>query len=358
MRALTLVVTLLAACGGGSPATDAGGDDGGSGDAPPPPPCSHGSLALAAATLAGCSISGNADGPREDARFSNPTNVALAGDGAIYVADFDNGRVRALDATGATSTLVAQDHFAHPFGLAVAGATLYVETDDDDQGGHSIQTGTIWSVDRATGAATVIARDLGRPRGIALLPDGKLALADHMHHVVSVLDPATGTVTPLAGMLDVPGDVDATGSAARFAQPYDVVVLPDGDLAVSDQDNHRIRRVTLAGVVTNLAGSGTPGTIDGPAAVAQFVAPQGLALAPDGTLYVTDIKAHLVRAIAADDVSTAVGDGTAGFLDSDDPRGARLYGLEGIDADATRLVIADGNGGDGMPFHRVRRVDR
>jgi sugar lactone lactonase YvrE len=159
-------------------------------------------------------------------------------------------------------------------------------------------------------------------------------------------------------MPDVPGDVDATGSAARFAQPYDVVVLPDGDLAVSDQDNHRIRRVTLAGVVTSLAGSGTSGTIDGPAAVAQFVAPQGLALAPDGTLYVTDIKAHFVRALAADAVSTVVGDGTAGFLDSDDPRGARLYGIEGIDADATRLVIADGNGGDGQPFHRVRRVDR
>jgi len=351
VRALAIVVT-LAACGGSSPATDAG-DDGG-----PPPPCAHDSLALAVATLAGCSEAGFADGAREDVRFSNPTNTALAPDGAIYVADFDNSRIRVLDATGSATTLVMRPDFAHPFGLAVDGATLYVETDDNDRGEHSVQSGTIWKIDRASGDAAVVARDLGRPRGLAVLPDGKLALADHMHHVVSVLDPTTGVATPLAGALDVPGDVDATGADARFAQPYDVVLLADGDLAVSELDNHRIRRVTLAGVVTGFAGSGTAGTIDGPTAIAQFQAPQGLAVAPDGTLYVTDIGSHFVRAIAGDMVSTVVGDGTAGFLDSDDPRGARLFGLEGIDADATRVVIADGNGGNGAPFHRVRLVQR
>ena len=352
-RLIQLLV--LAACGGGTPAVDAGeGSDG-----PPPPPCAHGSLALAAATLAGCSEAGNADGPREAVRFANPTNVAIAGDGVVYVADFDNSRIRTLDATGAAATLVARPDFTSPFGLAVDGSVLYAETDDNDQGGHSVDTGTIWKIDRATGGAAVVARDLGRPRGIAVLPDGKLALADHMHHVVSVLDPATGAVTLLAGARDLPGNVDATtGADARFAQPYDVVVLPDGDLAVSDLDNHRIRRVTLAGAVSAFAGSGVAGTIDGPVAVAQFVAPQGLALAPDGTLYVTDVKSHFVRALAGGVVSTVVGDGTAGFLDADDPRGARLYGLEGIAADATRLVIADGNGGDGSPFHRVRRVGR
>jgi sugar lactone lactonase YvrE len=347
--------TLLAACGA---STSVPADGGGSGDAPiTPATCSHAPLALAAATLAGCAVNGNADGSRDDARFDDPVNVALGPDGKAYVADFDNGRIRVVDDAGTTTTLVTRDNFHHPFGLVFApDGTLFVETDDNDQGAHSLQTGTIWRVDTATGTATVVARDLGRPRGLAMLPDGRIAMADYQHHVISLLDPATGTVAPLAGMVDIPGDVDATGSDARFAQPYDIAVLQGGDLVVSDVDNHRLRRVTLAGVVTGFAGSGTRGTIDGPLAVATFDAPQGLALAADGTIYVSDIKSHFIRRIAAGHVSTVAGDGTAGFLDNDVPRFARFYGLEGLDADATRIVVADGNVGNGMAFHRIRRI--
>lgn len=316
-----------------------------------------GALDLAVTTLAGCEQSGKTDGPREDARFDNPTNVEIGLDGSVFVADFDNSLVRRIAPDGTTATIVDRADFKFPFGVAVAlDGTLFVQTDDNDQGVHSIDSGTIWRVDPNTGDAIVVGRDHGRPRGLAILPDGRIAMSDHMHHVVTILDPVTGVESSLAGLADAAGYANGVGNAARFAQPYDIVLLPDGDLAVADMDNHRIRRVTLTGIVTDLAGSGAIGNIDGPAAIASFEAPQGIAV-QGTTLFVTDIRRHVVRRITNGIVSTIAGDGTRGWLDADAPRQARFYGLEGIATDATRIVIADGNGGDGNTFHRIRVID-
>lgn len=345
-----------AACQPNVPPSRDGGDDGGP-DAFVT--CHHQPANLVVSTLAGCEQAGTSDGARLEARFDNPTNVALGSDGAVYVTDFDSGRLRKITVDGTTSTVVVRPEFVHPFGLAFADATtLYVETDDDDMGGHTNQTGTVWRVDVTTGDATVIARDLGRPRGLAVLSDGRIAMSDHMHHVVSLLDPTTGIATPLAGSLDVAGATNGSGAAALFAQPYDIVQLANGDLAVADLDNHKIRRITLTGEVTDLAGSGAQGTIDGPAAVAAFDSPQALAVRGN-ELYITDIHRFVVRRLASGVVTTIAGDGTAGWIDSDSSREARFYGVEGITAAAgdPRLIVADGNGGDGNPFHRIRVID-
>jgi DNA-binding beta-propeller fold protein YncE len=320
-------------------------------------PCSLPPLTLNVATLGGCASAGFEDGPRGGARFDNPSNVAIGPNGLTYVVDAGSGRVRTVDSSGETVTLVRRPDLQHPYGIAVApGGTIYVQTDADDSGTLSPTSGTIWRV-AANGDAQVIVRGVGRPRGLAVLTDGRVAMADPLHHTLSILDPATGTVTPLAGALDQPGYQNDTGDAARFAKPSDLVQLPGGDLAVSDQDNHRIRRVTLAGVVGDLAGTGAAGNLDGPAAVATFDAPHALAIAPSGALYVTDTRRNFIRRIAADTVTTVAGDGGRGWLDSDAPRNAKFSGLEGLDADGARLVVADGNRGDGAAYHHVRVLD-
>jgi hypothetical protein len=333
---------VAAGCGFDSPKTP----DAATPDAPPDAPagpCTLPALTMKVATLAGCADAGIADGARGDARFSNPVNVVLSESGIAYVADFDSDRLRKVDATGRTSTVAM---LPKPFGLAIdATGFLIVETDDDPTMQHTEATGTVWRVNPATGAATPLAQDIGRPRGIAVLPDGRIALADYIHDVVELLDPTTGMVTPLAGTRDTPGHVNATGTAARFAQPWDLA-YDNGDLIVTEVDNGQLRRVTLAGVVTDF----TP-----PASLDQ---PQGIAIDAAGTLYVTEWGTHHAVTKITGTKITRIAGGTRGYADSDTPTAAQFYGVEGLDvsADGSRIVVADGNHGDMQPFNHVRIV--
>jgi len=364
-----LVVTLVPACGSGGLDPEGGGDDvvGAEPDAGAADPdagapelaCEPPAFTTGVSTLGGCGVSGAADGPRGTGTFANPVNVLAGPDGEVIVADFDNDRVRVIDADGEVRTLVQLDGFAKPFGLALgADGAVYVQTDDNDAGEHSIETGTIWRVELDGGDPTVVARDLGRPRGLLALPDGRLVLSDYYHHDLRLLDPDTGAVTPLAGKRGTSGWIDATGVAARFEMPYGLALLPDGRVAVADLGNHRIRAVALDGTVSTLAGSGTAGDADGLAAVARFEHPQGLAIDAAGTLYITDTDNHVVRRLRDGAVTTVVGSGTAGWLDSAELRDAQLYGLEGLAVaeDGETLWIADGSRGEDVPYHRVRVV--
>jgi sugar lactone lactonase YvrE len=283
-------------------------------------------------------------------------------DGNIYTADFGNNSIRRITPSGMVSTLIEQSSFRRPFGMIFAAdGTLYVQTDTNDTGGLSTTTGTVWRVDLDSGDATVVARNVGRPRGLAQLSDGRLVLAEGPRHSVLLLDPDAASPTPtlLAGSNDaaLSGYVDGTGSAARFNRPQDVVVIDD-EIYVADRENHRIRKITLDGVVTTLAGSGTPGNQDGSMAQASFNRPQGLAGDDAGNLYVSDLDGYRIRKIDVGSglVTTIAGSGTPGHLDAEDPMQAQFFGLEGIDVGDSYLYAADGSRGENEPYHRVRRV--
>lgn len=335
----------------GGTGSDAGtGSDGGNNDVP---------FTLGTSTVAGGAEPGYFDGSRKQAMFANPVTVAYH-DGQLYVADFDNDKIRKIDlASYETTTVIAQSGFQRPFGLALAGdGTLYVSTDNDDRGGHSLMSGTIWRVAPGSHSAVVVARAIGRPRGLAVLPDGKLAASDYDHHVIEIVDPATGGVTPLAGAWDSPGMVDGAGQDARFSVPYGMAVRGDGALVVADFANHRIRVVTRAGVTTTLAGTGIAGLADGAPGAAMFDQPQGIAIAANGDVYVSDSENFRVRRITGTAVQTIAGDGTAGYRDADDPLTSELYGLEGLAVapDGSMVYVADGSRGTALPYNRIRQI--
>ena len=324
--------------------------------------CHNEDFHLTAQPYGGSHIWGTGDhalvnGDATAARFDNPVNVAVGTDGTVYVADFNNDVVRAISTAGVVSTLVQAANFHRPFGMTVAGdGTLYVQTDDDDVPAHSATTGTIWRINTANGAATVVARDLGRPRGIAALADGRIALSDLTHQTISLLDPGTGGVTLLAGTADTTGFTNGTRTAASFNRPYGLAQAADTSLLVADQNNHAIRRVTLTGVVTTFSGAGpsAPGMQNGAVAVATFNFPEAVTIS-GSDIYIDDEGNHLIRRVTAGVVSTYAGDGTAGFVDATGTA-AEFFVVEGIAAspDGTRLWIADGNGGNGDPYNRVR----
>jgi sugar lactone lactonase YvrE len=347
-----LFAGLVAGCATNS----SNGDDGtgGNGDDDGDTPFTNG-----VSTLAGSADAGSADGARKVARFSNPVNVAFH-DGTVFVADFDNSKLRAIDATThVTTTVIAQQSFQRPFGMAFApDGTFYVSTDNGPTGAHDPMSGSIWKVDVGARKATIVATAIGRPRGMAVLSDGRIAVADYMHHVVEIVDPRTGKATTIAGAFDAPGMVDGAGAAARFSTPYFIVARSDGKLVVTDYDNNRIRLVGLDGTTTTLAGMTQAGFADGAMAGAQFSHPQAMSAAANGDIYMTDLGNFRVRRISGDQITTVAGNGTGGAVDNDNPLAAELYGLEGLSVtpDGSMLYVADGNRGEEVPFNRVRQV--
>lgn len=314
--------------------------------------------ARSASTLAGSGASGRSDGAGPAATFNNPVNVVRDSAGNLWVADFDNDLIRKVDPTGIVTTVVNSPTFQRPFGMAWVGTRLFVQTDANDSGARDATTGTIWEINTTTGVPTVIARNLGRPRGLAGLPDGRIVMSDIARHTIRILDPSNGSVQLLAGSDGTSGMVNANGAAARFSRPYGVCVLGSGSILVADQDNNRIRRVAMNGDVDTFAGSGEVGFLDGETTTSRFNGPQSVRVDGEGRVFVGDNRNFRFRMIADGQVSTVAGNGSQAFADGDRLM-ASFFGMEGFDisSDGTKLFVADGTGGeDGLPYNRVRVV--
>lgn len=359
---LVIATALLAGCAfdnGGDNGN--GSDDGGTGGSNDPGPCMLADIGLPAATLSGCSDANTTDGPRGTAKFSNPVNVALGPSGIAYVVDFDSSLLRKVDLDGKVTTIFKDKRFNRPFGIIIApDGWLYVECDNDTMDGHGNTSGTIWKINPAdpTGAnAQPIISGMMRPRGLALMSNNKLAITDYLSMQVLIGDPASGGVTTLAGTYGVATTQNGKGTGATFNVPWDVVVDSDGALIVTDWGDHSLRRVAMDGTVTTYAGTpGLAGNADGPLATATFNLPKGLTKDASGAIYVTDTGNHTIRKITNGMVTTIAGAVGGGYLDDADPMAAQFYGIEGLDVspDGKRIVVADGNNGDGSPFNHVR----
>ncbi len=368
MSRTNLVVSLVAAAclaGCGSDDTTTGDDDGGDGGGSDPGGPRPAITATGVSTLAGWSNPGYLDGNRQVNLFNNPVNVAVGPDGKVYVADFDNSKLRVVDTNGNASTVISKQAFSRPFGLAFIGNTLYVGTDRDCNGMHDPEgsnvqlSGAIWQVDVGAKTATCLIDHVGRPRGLAGLSDGRLAVVDYAHHVVQIFDPASVTITPIAGTYNTPGAVDGLGTGATFNAPYGVVQRKDGKLVIADWANHMLRVVTLDGSVVTLGGS-VAGFADGGMSGAKFNHPQGVAMCSSGDVFITDIDNFRIRKISADgsSITTIAGNGSGGATDSENPADAQFYGLEGlaVSSDCKTIYVADGNRGEDMKYNRIRII--
>jgi TolB-like protein/sugar lactone lactonase YvrE len=225
--------------------------------------------------------SGSTNGLGTTARFSNPADVALGPDNALYVADCDNHAIRKITPGRVVTT------FAGQMG----------------QEGHA---------DGPAGNAK-----FKFPTGLAVDPVGNVYVADIGNHVVRKITP-DGTVTTLAGVPGEFGSNDGPGSSARFNQVHGVAADRFGNVYAADFGNHTVRKITPDGVVTTLAGqAGNPGSDDGPGNKARFCAPYSVAADAAGNVYVADTSNHTIRKIAADGVVSTIA-GLAGNVGNAD----------------------------------------
>lgn len=247
---------------------------------------------------------GSTDGTGNAARFKNPLGIAADSAGNVYVADTGNSAIRKITPAGVVSTLAGR-------------AGLEGSTD-------------------GTGTA---ARFMS-PYGIAVDSSGTLFVVESSAVVRKIT--AAGVVTTLAGTSGTNGFTNATGTAARFSVPFDIAVDGAGNAYVSDHGNHAVRMISPAGVVTTLAGSGTAGKANGVGSAATFKFPSGIAADSSGTVYLADTDNQLIRKITSAGVVTTLG-GT-GALGSADGVGtaASFYNPKDVAVDPSgNLYIVD-----------------
>ena len=172
---------------------------------------------------------------------------------------------------------------------------------------------------------------------VSLVADvaGNLFVSDRDAHVIWQLSRANSvwTKTLLAGTQGIAGSADGQGASAQFRNPGCLAFDRAGNLVVSDTGNHTIRQIAMNGTVTTLAGApGIPGSADGAGAVARFNAPYGLAVDANGGVYIADSRNHTIRFLTGGTVSTFAGtpgvsgqgDGTVSAAQFDQPNGLAL----------------------------------
>ena len=179
----------------------------------------------------------------------------------------------------------------------------------------------------------------------------KLVIANADNQTLQTLTLSNSAVAVLAGTANTAGTVDGTGTAAKFNGPFGIT-LSGTDYYVADYNNHAIRKVTSAGVVSTLAGSaGSSGSTNGTGSAARFYTPKGLV--SDGTnLFVTDTSNQLIRKVVIGTGATTTLAGGAGTSGTTDATGtsARFNAPFGIAFDTTDLFVTD------TGSHTIRKV--
>ena len=196
-------------------------------------------------------------------------------------------------------------------------------------------SGTLGSTD-AIGAAA----SFNYSSGVAVDTIGNVYVADSYNNKIRKITGA-GEVTTLAGS-GIAGSADGLGIEASFNNPTGVAVDGNGNVYVADSYNNKIRKITASGDVTTLAGSGEPGTANGTGTAARFNGPSGVAVDQSGTLYVADTDNQKIRKITASgSVTNYAGSGISGSTDGTGAE-ASFYYPQGIAVDGTgTLYVAD-----------------
>jgi sugar lactone lactonase YvrE len=285
-------------------------------------------LAGTITTVIGSGFLGDgATGPATSINLNHPTSLTMDGAGRLVLAAWHNWKIKRVNADGNVQVIAGTSQGFSGDGSAANQAQMDLPSSADydaagnlyisDQGNRRIRkvdpsgmmttfAGTGVPGYNGDGLPAAEAQ-LNCPRGSDAVPAFKLAidgnslyLADTLNHRIRRIDLTTGIISTFAGT-GTPGYSGDGGPAVQAALnfPTDVAIGPDHAVYVCDSRNHAVRKVTLQGTISTVAGTGVAGfSGDGPLATqAQLNTPGGIFVDRSGTLYIGDTLNNRVRMV-------------------------------------------------------------
>ncbi|MGB3469115.1 MAG: hypothetical protein WBA74_27765 [Cyclobacteriaceae bacterium] len=240
--------------------------------------------------------------------------------------------------TPVTSTSYAEPYAYYPTASSARGeVTIAVKNPSDLPDWLSLKKSIGNNVTTLTGVTSKIQGATGVTSDDA----GNFYVASREEHKIYIVDQA-GNVEVFAGTGTV-GSVDGNKEEATFNGPSDVAFDNSGNLIVTEYYGNKVRKISEAGIVSTIAGTGIAGLTNGSGAEAEFNGLISLAIDPDDQIFLSDQNNHVIRLInTSNEVSTYAGTGTAGFSPDEDRTKALFNRPSGLAIDQNRsLLVAD-----------------
>ena len=311
------------------------------------------------------------------AQLHYPHGFYVSSTGERYINDDGFHSIRKVDAAGIITRVAGTGiggyggdggpataaSVDHPFDLVIDASGNIIFTDELNHRLRKITPGGIISTIAGTGIAgffgdggAATAAKLNWPTGIVIDGLGNIIFSDQYNHRIRKITPA-GIISTIAGTGTVSFSGDGgPATAATFSYPNFLILDNSGNLIVTDNGNHRVRKIdATTGIITTIIGNGsTTYTGDGMAATASSLYyPGGVAVDPIGNMYVADNLHSRIRKVNTSGIiSTVAGTGVAGFGGDGGPAtSALLHTTVDVALDAAgNLYISD------LDNHRVRVI--